>query len=48
MTSENRLTRLNQTVRNPAVLAFVTKLRTDKAVPGLQMAPTALIIISHM
>jgi hypothetical protein len=29
-------------------LAFVTKLRTDKAVPGLQMAPKALIIICHM
>ena len=47
-TSENRLPRLNQKVRNPAVLAFVTKLRTDTAVPGLQMAPKALTIILHM
>ena len=46
--AKNRLTRLNQKVRNPAVLASATKLRTDTAVPGSQMAPTASIIITHM
>ena len=35
-------------VRNPAVLAFATKLRTDTEIPGLQMAPTASVIITHM